>query len=81
MAGDIIADSRATSPGIRIISPPVSVHGRGRQLFDLVSMHDLEGIVAKRLTDPYGPGTKWLKIKNRAYSQQIGRAELFNSRY
>jgi bifunctional non-homologous end joining protein LigD len=66
--------------GSRVISPPVSVHGRGRQLFDLVQAHDLEGIVAKRLTDPYGPGTKWLKIKNRAYSQQEGRWELFNTR-
>jgi len=27
--------------GSRIISPPVSVHGRGRQLFDLVQTHDL----------------------------------------
>ena len=36
--------------------------------------HDLEGIVAKRLDDPYGPRVRWLKIKNRNYSQQQGRA-------
>jgi bifunctional non-homologous end joining protein LigD len=66
--------------GSRVISPPVSVHGRGRQLFDLVQTHDLEGIVAKRLTDQYGPGTKWLKIKNPEYSQKDGRWELFNGR-
>jgi bifunctional non-homologous end joining protein LigD len=66
--------------GSRLISPPVSVHGRGRQLFDLVQTHDLEGIVAKRLSDPYGPGTKWLKIKNPDYSQKEGRWELFNNR-
>jgi ATP-dependent DNA ligase len=40
--------------------------------------HDLEGIVAKRLADPYGPRTRWLKIKNPGYSQAEGRAELFN---
>lgn len=40
--------------------------------------HDLEGIVAKRLADPYGSRTKWLKIKNPDYSQAEGRGELFN---
>lgn len=64
----------------RVLSLPVSVHGRGRQLFDLVLTHDLEGIVAKRTADPYDPRTKWLKIKNRGYSQQVGRADLFNTR-
>jgi bifunctional non-homologous end joining protein LigD len=32
------------------------VPGRGRRLFDLVAEMDLEGIVAKRLADPYAPG-------------------------
>jgi ATP-dependent DNA ligase len=40
--------------------------------------NDLEGIVAKRLRDPYSTRTKWLKIKNPNYSQQEGRGELFN---
>jgi ATP-dependent DNA ligase len=40
--------------------------------------HDLEGIVAKRLGDPYEPRTKWLKIKNRDYSQSEGRGDLLN---
>jgi ATP-dependent DNA ligase len=40
--------------------------------------HDLEGIVAKRLADPYGPRARWLKIKNPGYSQAEGRGELFN---
>jgi hypothetical protein len=35
-----------------------------------------EGIVAKRLVDPYGPRTKW-KILNRDYSQNEDRHELF----
>jgi ATP-dependent DNA ligase len=40
--------------------------------------HDLEGIVGKRRADPYAPGVKWHKIKNRDYSQKEGRADLFN---
>ena len=40
--------------------------------------NDLEGIVAKRLADPYGGRARWLKIKNPDYSQKEGRAELFN---
>jgi ATP-dependent DNA ligase len=47
------------------MSPALAVQGRGRQLFDLMLDHDLEGIVAKKLSDPYRPGTKWLKIKDR----------------
>ena len=39
---------------------------------------DLEGIVAKRLGDPYAPGrTTWFKILNRSYSQKEGRSKLF----
>jgi hypothetical protein len=41
--------------------------------------HDLEGIVAKRLDDPYDPRVRWLKIKNPDYSQKEGRGDLFNS--
>ena len=40
----------------------------------------LEGIVAKRLADPYGPQTKWWKIPNPSYSHKEGRAELFERR-
>ena len=42
-------------------------------------VHDLEGIVAKRLSDPYEPRVRWLKIKNPDYSQKEGRADLFNA--
>jgi ATP-dependent DNA ligase len=42
--------------------------------------HDLEGIVAKRLADPYEPRVRWLKIKNRHYSHAENRGELFNGR-
>jgi bifunctional non-homologous end joining protein LigD len=61
-----------------VISEALSVEGRGRELFELMCMHDLEGIVAKRLADPYEPRTKWLKIKNPDYSQKEGRGELLN---
>jgi len=41
---------------------------------------DLEGIVAKRRTDPYAADTTWYKIKNPLYSQAEGRRELFERR-
>jgi ATP-dependent DNA ligase len=52
--------------------------GEGRELFELMCTNDLEGIVAKRLADPYDTRVRWLKIKNPDYSQKEGRAELFN---
>ena len=61
-----------------VISEAVSVEGRECRLFELMRAHDLEGIVAKRLADPYGPLVKWFKIKNPDYSQAVGRAELFD---
>jgi bifunctional non-homologous end joining protein LigD len=64
--------------GSAIVCEPVSVTGRGHKLFELMCAHDLEGIVAKRLKDPYGPGARWLKIKNPGYSQNEGRRELFD---
>jgi hypothetical protein len=55
------------------------VETAGEQLFHLACMRDLEGIVAKRKFDPYLPNgeTSWLKIRNRDYSQWVGREELF----
>ena len=54
------------------------VTGEGRRLFQLVAGMDLDGIVAKRLADPYAPGsTIWWKILNWSYSQKEGRSELF----
>jgi bifunctional non-homologous end joining protein LigD len=55
--------------------------GCGKSLFETVCSMDLEGIVAKRMTDAYCPETKWWKILNRNYSQKEGRAELFERRY
>jgi bifunctional non-homologous end joining protein LigD len=61
-----------------VLSRVFAVEGRGRDLFGAAERLDLEGIVAKRKKDPYGPGTVWYKIKNRAYTQLEGRGELFH---
>ena len=54
------------------------VEGIGEKLFQFACERDLEGIVAKRKFDPYLPDSAtWLKIRNRNYSQWIGREELF----
>jgi bifunctional non-homologous end joining protein LigD len=64
--------------GSPIVSEALSVAGRGRELFELMCTNDLEGIVAKRLADPYDTRVRWLKIKNPDYSQKEGRTELFD---
>ncbi|MFL6354235.1 MAG: hypothetical protein ACJ74Z_20620 [Bryobacteraceae bacterium] len=51
----------------------------GAKVLKQVCSMDLEGIVAKRKSAPYG-GTGWLKILNPNYSQKGGRAELFKKR-
>ena len=57
------------------------VVGEGRALYRAVLDADLEGIVAKKLADPYNPRlTRWHKILNRDYSQRRGRAEWFRER-
>jgi len=54
----------------------IDVDGQG--LFQLACQDDLEGIVAKRKSDPYLPEhATWLKIRNKNYSQWVGREELF----
>ncbi|HEU4889641.1 MAG TPA: hypothetical protein VFV49_17280 [Thermoanaerobaculia bacterium] len=47
-------------------------------LYDATVRMDLEGIVAKRRADPYAPDTEWIKIKHRGYTQNEGRAAMFN---
>ena len=57
------------------------VIGEGRALYQAVVDADLEGIVAKKLADPYNPkSTRWHKILNRDYWQRPGRAERFRER-
>jgi bifunctional non-homologous end joining protein LigD len=60
------------------------VEGEGERMFQLACERDLEGIVAKHCQSRYvvengNPG--WIKIKNRRYSQVIGRDELFEKHY
>jgi bifunctional non-homologous end joining protein LigD len=49
-------------------------------LFAVTATRDLEGVVAKRRGEPYGPETQWVKIKTPGYSQMQGRWELFDKR-
>ena len=58
----------------------LTLEEHGRALFGAIAKMDLEGIVAKRKSDPYGPGTTWYKIKNPAYGQGEGRVDLFARR-
>lgn len=55
------------------------IEGDGQGLFRLACDNDLEGIVAKQKYAPYLPEqeTTWFKIRNRSYSQWVGRQELF----
>lgn len=40
----------------------------GEELFAAVCEHGLEGVVAKKLSEPYRPGERsWVKRKNREY--------------
>ena len=49
----------------------------GRALYGAIKRMDLEGVVAKRMSDPYVSGTTWYKIRNPGYSQNEGRGDLF----
>jgi bifunctional non-homologous end joining protein LigD len=57
------------------------VVGAGEWVFEQARAHDLEGMVAKRLTSPYrrGRSTDWIKVKNADYSRRAalgwGRTE------
>jgi bifunctional non-homologous end joining protein LigD len=52
----------------------------GSELFRAACEHDLEGIVAKHAEAPYGLDGSWIKIKNRAYTQAVGRHDFFDRR-
>jgi ATP-dependent DNA ligase len=56
------------------------IDGHGMALFQRVCEMDLEGIVAKQKFGPYvteREHSTWFKIRNRGYSQMVGREELF----
>jgi bifunctional non-homologous end joining protein LigD len=63
-----------------VLSQAFALDGRGRDMLAAAERLDLEGIVAKRKADPYGPDTVWYKIRNQAYTQAEGRWELFQRR-
>ena len=48
-------------------------------LFRVICDRDMEGVVAKQASAKYTPeATTWVKIKNRQYSQALGREDFFN---
>ena len=65
-----------TAPLYKILT----LEEHGRALFSAIKKMDLEGIVAKRKSDPYTPLTEWYKIKNAGYTQGEGRVDLFRPR-
>jgi bifunctional non-homologous end joining protein LigD len=51
----------------------------GADLFRVICEQDMEGVVAKQASARYTPeATTWVKIKNRQYSQAVGRQDFFN---
>jgi bifunctional non-homologous end joining protein LigD len=52
----------------------------GRALFEAARRLELEGILARRKQDPYGPGTVWYTIRNPDYTLDDGRIDLFRHR-
>lgn len=55
------------------ITPALFLDKKGKRLFELMCIHDLEGVVAKKLSESYKKSTRWYKIKNKNYSQNKGR--------
>jgi bifunctional non-homologous end joining protein LigD len=58
------------------------VEAQGERLFHVACREDLEGIVAKLRNNTYDcqRATSWIKIKNPAYTQIVGRQELFEKK-
>src|SRR5438445_2858436 len=72
----LLARRTATSP----LKDTEYIEGHGTALFQRVCELDLEGIVAKQKHAPYvveRESSTWYKIRNRGYSQMVGREELF----
>jgi bifunctional non-homologous end joining protein LigD len=51
------------------------INGRGRDFFDVVRAHDLEGANGRYHSD--STSTNWIKIKNPRYTHMTARDELF----
>jgi bifunctional non-homologous end joining protein LigD len=52
------------------LSQVFTMEGRGCDMLRAAERLDLEGIVAKRKPDPYGPDAVWYTIRNQAYTQR-----------
>ena len=70
LAGLLLED---TGPLYKILT----IEEHGRALFSAITKMDLEGVVAKRTSDPYTSATTWYKIRNPGYTQNEGRGDLF----
>jgi ATP-dependent DNA ligase len=57
-----------------------SLDEHGRALFEAARRLELEGVLARRKQDPYGPETVWYTIRNPDYTQDDGRIDLFRHR-
>lgn len=71
-------------PGCESVLYVDHIEGEGERLFEVVCERDLEGIIAKHRQSRYvaeDSNPARVKIKNRRYSQMIGRDELFERRY
>jgi bifunctional non-homologous end joining protein LigD len=69
---------RETTP---LLSHTMAVPATGKDLFEAVKRLDLEGIVCKKASDPYGPRTVWFKVRNPTYTQWTeDRFERFSRR-
>jgi len=66
--------------GSPTISEAVSVEGRGRELFELMCVRDLEGIVGKRLADFLRPTRQMAQNQEPwLHTQSEGRGDLFST--
>lgn len=62
------------------IKEVVTIPTNGIGMFTFIKDNDLEGMIAKRLRDPYRKRIKWYKIKNPDYSQLVGRGPFLHRR-
>jgi bifunctional non-homologous end joining protein LigD len=69
---------RIVGAGLSPIIYADHIEESGMALFEKACDLDLEGMVAKYKHGPYdAEQTSWFKIRNRNYSQMVGREELF----
>jgi ATP-dependent DNA ligase len=71
LLGELLPED--TGPLYKILT----IEEHGRALYGAVKRMDLEGIVGKRVDEPYAPTTTWYKIGNSAYPHHHAQGELF----